>query len=52
MGKLLIFHLRVTNSKLKEKNYFESVTKRLNFYFSTFELVIGKMKEQNPGLEL
>ena len=32
--------LRVTNPKLKNKNFhFELLTRRLNFYFFTFELL-------------
>ena len=40
--------LRVTNSKSKnKKSYFELLTQRFNFYFSTFELLTRSWKTKN-----
>ena len=37
--KLLVFYFQVTNSKSKNKKFnFESLTRRLNFFFFTFDL--------------
>ena len=38
MGKILFFHFRITNSKLKNKKIY-------------FELFIRKIKKQNLGFE-
>ena len=40
MVDLFLFHFRVTNSKLKKKKlHFELLTRWLNFYLYTFELL-------------
>ena len=40
--------LRVTNSKSKNKTlHFELLTRRFNFYFSTFKLLTGSWKIKN-----
>ena len=40
--------LRVTNSKSKNKKlHFELLTRRFNFYFSTFELLTRSWKIKN-----
>ena len=51
--KLLVFYFQVTNSKSKNKKFnFESLTRRLNFFFFYFRFTNSKLKNKKVHFEL